>query len=102
MFRVLIGGVLIAFGVGATPVQEVSVPTPASDVEQLRRQVAQLEDALALARALRGDCEATLAPLEAQARRADSDRRWADLKALMEQSRPGFECNPRTLACVKK
>lgn len=93
---------LIAIGLSSFA-QESPVPTTApSEAAQLRKDLNEALDQLAVARAQRGDCEATLAPLEAEARRADSNRRWADLKALLEQRRPGFECNPRTLECVEK
>ncbi len=76
--------------------------TPASEVEQLRAQLNQALDELAVARAQRADCETTLGPLEAKARSTDSQQRWAALKADMEKARPGFDCDPRTAICVPR
>jgi hypothetical protein len=80
-----------------------------TELEQLRQQLVTARreanealDALALARAQRGDCETTLAPIEAQARRQDSAQRWAELKTLMEKAQPGFECDPHSGVCTKK
>lgn len=72
------------------------------DLEAAKRELAQATDALAVARAQHADCETTLGPFEAEIRRSDSDRRWSELKALMEKNRPGFECNPHTGDCSKK
>lgn len=77
-------------------------PSSPSEGEKLTAQVNELLDQLAVARAQRGDCEATLAPLEARARQGDSQQRWADQKAAMEKARPGYDCNARTLSCTRK
>lgn len=82
--------------------QVPAAPAPLTETEQLRKDLTEALTALAIARAARGDCEATLAPLEAQARRSDIDRRWDDLKRSMDATRPGFDCNPRTGECAKK
>lgn len=91
--------------------QAVKRPAPpaAADVEQLRkeliqakREAAEAAEALGIARAARADCEITLGPIEVQARRTDIQRRWTELKALMEKYRPGYDCDPHTGECTKK
>jgi len=94
--------ILILLALASAGFAQASASSPPTEAELLRKQLNEALDELALARAQRGDCEMTLAPIEAQARRADSDRRWAEAKAALERARPGFECNPRTNACVKK
>jgi hypothetical protein len=83
-----------------------TAPTELEQVRQqlvtARRETNEALDALAVARAQRGDCETTLAPIEAQARRQDSAQRWAELKTLMEKAQPGFDCDPHVGTCTKK
>jgi hypothetical protein len=71
--------------------------------EQAKREANEAVEQLGIARAAKADCETTLGPLEAQARRADLERRWAELKMLMEKNRGGgVDCNPRTGDCTPK
>lgn len=93
---------LVGLAVAAMSAQAPPVPAPATEAEQLRMQLNEALDELAIARAQRGDCEATLAPIEASQRRADSQRRWAEAKAALERARPGFECEARTNTCTPK
>ncbi len=79
-----------------------SMPSTPTDVEQLRAQLNQALDELAIARAQRANCETVLGPLEAKTRGADSEQRWAALKADLEKARPGFDCDPHTGICTKK
>lgn len=84
--------------------QPETLPDP-SEIEKLKRQVAQLEDDVMEARAARAKCELDLGPIEVQLRRQFSEQRWAALKADLERARGGPEkvsCDPRTLKCTEK
>lgn len=94
-----------AYATQAPPVPAPSAPTlesRAKEVADLKRQVNDLLDQLAAVRAQRADCEATLGPIEADARQRDSAQRWAALKTALEAEHPGQDCNPRTLECAKR
>lgn len=73
-----------------------------SDTEQLKRENLQLRDQLRAARAQRADCEATLGPLEVQARSTDLQAGLQKLKAECELSHPGFTCDPAAGTLTKK
>lgn len=107
--RILIAASL-ATAIAVQAVPRAQAPTPQStEIEQLRKELeaakrdaAEATEALGIARAARADCETTLGPVEAQVRHADIERRWTELKALMEQHRPGEDCDARSGQCVKK